>query len=135
MEKCKFCKYDKLNKNGKVRGMQRYICKKCQKNQVYGDNRVKYSDKMRNLAVVMYLNNAGFRAIGRVLNVPFQLVSYWIRKAGKIVEEKLSKQEEKPREIEVLEMDELYTYIQKKNNKYEYGLLLIGEEMKLLHII
>ena len=32
-------------------------------------------------------------------------------------------------------MDELYTYIQKKSGKYEYGLLLIGTEMKLLRIM
>jgi transposase-like protein len=39
----------------------------------------------------MYLNSSGFCAIGRALNVPFQLVHHWIKKAGEIVEEGISK--------------------------------------------
>ncbi|MEK6746169.1 MAG: hypothetical protein AABY33_03975 [Pseudomonadota bacterium] len=34
-----------------------------------------------------YLNNVGFRSIGRVLGVLFQLVHHWVRKAGDMVEE------------------------------------------------
>ena len=34
--------------------------------------------------------------------------------------------------FEILELDELFTYCQKKPEKSMYGLLLIGTEMKLL---
>ena len=36
------------------------------------------------------------------------------------------------RDIQILEVDELFTYIQKKETKPTYGLLLIGSEIKLL---
>lgn len=60
----------------------------------------------------MYLNSAGFRSIGRVLGVPFQLVYHWVRKARELVEEKISTNP--AREIAILEMDELYEYIKKR---------------------
>ena len=55
----------------------------------------------------MYLNKCGFRA--RVLNVPFQLLRSWIKKAGVSVENIASKlKSSEPRNIDILEMDELY---------------------------
>jgi len=86
------------------------------------------------MAVAMYLNNVGFRAIGRVMKIPFQIIHGWIRQAGELVEKEIENKPNNSRSIAILEMDELYTYIQKKSGKYEYGLLLIGTEMKLLRI-
>ena len=134
MKTCKFCKAQNLIKNGTTRGEQRYLCKECGKNQVSGDKREKYDNKTRYLALAMYLNNAGFWSIGRVLGVPFQLVHTWIRKAGNLTEQEIAKKRIPARDIEVLEMDELYTYIQKKTGKSGYGLLWMGTEMKLLRI-
>ena len=67
-----------------------------------------------------------------------QNIVHWIKNADKILKEELEERKKdiniKPKTIEVLEMDELYTYI-KKNPKIimeknivikEYGLLLIG---------
>lgn len=131
---CKFCHRTGVVKNGYVRGLQRYRCKDCGKNQVAGDKRVKYSNELRKQALAMYLNSSGIRSIGRVLGVPFQLVSYWIESAGKIVEQEILKLQMNPRNISILEMDELYTYIQKNSSTHEYGWLLIGTEMKLLRL-
>ena len=99
-----------------------------------GDKRVKYEDKTRHLALSMYLNGMGFRSIGRVLEVPFQLVHQWIKTAGQRVEAQVETIANPSRNIEILEMDELYTFIQKKRGKFAFGLLLIGTEMKLLRI-
>ena len=134
MDECKFCKGSSLSKNGLVREVQRYRCRDCGKNQIDGDKRVKYDNKTRYMALAMYLNSAGFRSIGRVLGIPFQLVHHWVKKAGELVEEEAAKRYEPPKEIAILEMDELYTYIQKKRGKSAYGLLWIGTEMRLLHI-
>jgi transposase-like protein len=134
METCKYCSSGLLVKNGRVRGLQRYRCNSCGKNQVLGDKRLKYDNKTRYLALAMYLNSVGFRSIGRVLNVPFQLVHQWVRKAGDLVEEEAAKRPNPSREIAILEMDELYTYVQKNSGKSEYGLLWIGTEMRLLRI-
>ena len=131
---CKFCLDDRLVKNGFVRGKQRYRCQSCFKNQVLGDERVKYDNEIKRQAIAMYLNSSGIRSIGRVLDVPFQLVSQWIENAGKIVGQEILRQQIEPRHISILEMDELYTYCQKNASKYEYGWLLIGTEMKLLQL-
>jgi hypothetical protein len=58
----------------------------------------------------------------------------WIKKAGKIVDEMVKSRNHERETIEVLEMDELYTYIKKKKTKLEYGLLLIGTDLKMLHL-
>lgn len=135
MHQCRFCNSKSLVKNGVIRCNQRYKCKLCKKNQLVTDGRIKYSNKDKAMAVAMYLNNVGFRAIGRIMNIPFQLIHCWIKKAGALVEKEAEALNKAPKKIEILEMDELYTYIKKKNGKHEYGLLLIGTEMKLLHII
>ena len=134
MKECKFCHSNILVKSGVVRGKQRYQCRGCGKNQIDGDRREKYDNKVRYMALAMYLNSVGFRSIGRVLGVSFQLVHHWVKKAGELVEEEAAKLPNPPKDIAILEMDELYTFIQKKAGKSEYGLLLIGTEMKLLRI-
>ena len=90
----------------------------------------------------MHINNSGLRTIGRVLGVSFQLVAYWIKtgteKIKKVKEEMNNSNNDnnnnKKRNIRILEMDELFTFV-KKNQKMnkenlilikEYGLLLIG---------
>ena len=57
-----------------------------------------------------------------------------IRTFSKKLQEKLQNQKvnEDIRNIEILEIDELFTYVQKKLPESTYGLLLIGTEMKLL---
>jgi transposase len=134
MKSCKFCGGVHLVKNGFVHGSQRYKCRDCDRNPIVGDKRVRYDNRTRALAVAMYLNSCGFRSIGRVLDVPFQLVHHWIKRAGTIVEAAVAAQKDAPREIAILEMDELFTYIQKNRGKSEYGWLLIGTEMRLLRI-
>lgn len=67
MDSCKYCLGEDLAKNGRPNGVQRYRCKSCGTSQIEGDKRLKYPNSLRYLAVSMYLNNSGFRAIGRVL--------------------------------------------------------------------
>jgi len=134
MELCKFCLSDNYVKNGFVRGKQRYKCKDCLKNQVFGDERIKYPNYIKQIAVTMYVNNCGIRRIGSILQVPFQYVSNWILDAGQKVEQMMQDKPKESRNISILEMDELYTYVKKRQTKSEFGLLLIGTEMKLLRI-
>ena len=135
MEVCKYCGSDRLVKNGFIQGLQRYKCRGCGRNPRAGDRRERYDNRTRALAVSMYLNNCGFRSIGRVLDVPFQLVHRWIGRAGEIVEKAVAEQQFEQKEIAILEMDELYTFIQKKRGTSEFGWLLIGTEMRLLRLI
>ena len=134
MDKCKFCGHAHVSKSGFVRGHQRYRCGSCRRHFISGDARKKYSNELKAMAVHMYINNCGFRAIGRILGVPFQLVHYWIRQAGEVVEKEVASRPKDNRDIAILEMDELYSYVEKKRGKHEYGLVSIATETKLLRI-
>lgn len=120
--KCKFCNGENLRKNGITRGKQRYLCRECKKNQVEGDERLVYPAFLKQLAVTMYVNNCGFRAIGRILEIPFQYVQNWVKKAGEIIEDLIKERlkEERGKPIQILEIDELHTYI--KKNRSHTGL-------------
>jgi hypothetical protein len=58
----------------------------------------------------MYLNNCGFRRISEILNIPLATCFTWIKKAGQIVDEIVKERKEEIEKIEILEMDELYTF-------------------------
>ncbi len=68
-------------KDGKMRGKQRYYCKKC--NSHYS---VEYkggiTPYMKRLVLMMYLEGVGFRSIGRIIDVSNVAVLKWIRKFG-----------------------------------------------------
>ena len=93
----------------------------------------------------MYLNNGGFRRIAEILNLPLSTVFSWVKKAGQIVDEIVKTRQEQAEEIEILEMDELFTYVKKSlggtkkpenlaTPTPEYGLLWIGTDLKLLRL-
>ena len=87
--KCPKCCSGLNIKNGYVRNKQRYRCSQCRCNYTLGDNRNKHDNKIRKLAIRMYLNNCGFRRIAEILEVPLSTVFSWIKKAGQIVDELL----------------------------------------------
>lgn len=134
MEKCKYCPSEKFVKNGFVRGVQRYRCGHCGKNQITGDRREKHDNKTRGQALAMHLHSGSLRSIGRTLKVPHQSVSKWMEDAGKIATREVQNLHMTPRNISLLEMHELLAYLQKRSAKHEYGWLLIGREAKLLRL-
>ena len=142
---CKRCNSVLVVKNGFMNSKQRYKCTACFHNFTPGDGRNKYDNKMRNLAVRMYLNNCGFRRISHILNVPLTTCFGWIKLAGQIVDEMVKERKSQPEDIEILEMDELYTFIKKSledarkpgNSAIhtpEFGLLWIGTDLKILRL-
>ena len=68
------------------------------------------------------------------IEIPLSTIFSWIKKAGKILDEMVQNKDYEKETVEILEMDELYTYIKKKKAKYEYGLLLIGTNSKILRL-
>lgn len=120
--------------NGVVAGKQRYQCKDCKRTCRFGDKRVVHSHEKRMKVIKCYLEGVGIRSIERLENVHNPLIISWIRSFSKKLQEKLQNQKvsEDIRNIEILELDELFTYCQKKLQKSTFGLLLIGTEMKLL---
>ena len=68
------------------------------------------------------------------------LITKWIHSIVKILKNDLEeeKKDKKPETIEILEIDELYSYLYdfKKNKRFmsKYGLLWIEEKIKLLRL-
>ena len=142
---CKRCDSPLVVKNGFMNSKQRYKCKACSNNFTSGDARNKYDNKTRNLAVRMYLNNCGFRRISHILNIPLTTCFSWIKKAGQIVDEMVKERKDQAEDIEILEMDELYTFVKKSleearkprnsaTHTPEFGLLWIGTDLKILRL-
>ena len=73
-------------------------------------------------------------AIERMEGVLNPLIIKWIRKFSKILRSRLNETPipKDAKDIQILELDELFSYCQKKLTKSTYGLLLIGSEVKLL---
>jgi transposase len=142
---CKRCKAAGCVKNGFMQEKQRYRCKACGYNFTQGDGRSDYDAQTKQLVVRMYLNNCGFRRVAEILQLPLTTVFTWIARAGQIVDEMVKARQEETGDIEILEMDELYTYVKKNQenakkqaaesaNIPEFGLLLIGTEAKMLRL-
>ena len=96
------------------RGAQRYCCKAC--GRYCTDKPPKFTAQTRAMAVQMYLNSVGIRSIGRVLKASPATVLNWIRKEHAAIEQQLAQQfrstpSDQP---DIIEMDEIYTYVQKK---------------------
>ena len=142
---CSNCSSQNYVKNGFVREQQRYKCRDCLHNFIYGDARSKYDNETRNLVVRMYLNNCGFRRISHILGIALATCFNWIKNAGRIVDGMIKKRKKQTEDIEILEMDELYTFIKKNREETkklgssvthtpEFGLLWIGTDLKLLRL-
>jgi transposase len=142
---CKVCSSRSCVKAGFIRKKQRYKCNTCKLFFTMGDGRVHHEVSIKRLAVRMYVNNCGFRRISEILEVPLTTVFQWIRQAGTIVDAMVKSGYDDAENIEILEMDELYTYVQKnpdligkqgkkQGNTPEFGLLLIGKEAKWLRL-
>lgn len=118
MEDCPKCKSKNFRKDGIVKGKQRYKCKNC--NFRFTVEYIGKPDKLKRDALILYLEGLGFRSIGRFLKVSHVAVFNWIRGFGGKLEELRSDEH-----IEVVEIDEMHTYIGSKKTTAGYGLLLI----------
>ena len=119
---CPKCNSGKYVKDGIVKGKQRYFCKECKYRYT-----VKHLGKpieLKKAALYLYLEGLGFRSIERFLKVSNVSVMNWIKGFGKEIES-LRKTDGT---IEIVEMDELHTYIGLKKTTFGYGLLLIDLE-------
>ena len=118
MENCPKCKSNNIRKDGIVKQKQRYLCKYC--NYHFTVENIGKPEKLKRDALILYLEGLGFRSIGRFLKVSHVAVFNWIKIFGTKLDELRSADE-----IEVVEIDEMHTYIGSKKTTAGYGLLLI----------
>lgn len=117
--KCIRCDATSSIKNGVLKGVQRYKCKVCGYNYTVAFRRGTKPADQKRLALMMYLEGLGFRSIGRILNVHNTTVYRWIRSFGEKIE---VVRNDKP--VEIMELDELHTYVGHKKTTVGFGLVL-----------
>ena len=135
MKNCKCCGNEKLVKNGKNKlGIQRYKCKECGGTFIEGDARLKHGLEKRLKVMKMYLEGVGIRSIERLEGVSNPLIIYWIRHFAELIRKEIKRRPipDKPQDIAIIEIDELFTYYKKRPSEHMYGLLLTEKETKLL---
>ena len=133
---CKHCRDSSHKKAGFSKGKQRYKCKSCNKVFSEGDKRVKYSMEQKLKAIKLYTDGVGLRTIERAEGISTPLLIHWIRTLGKLLKHHLLNSEipEHAKDITILEVDELFSFYQKKNRKLTYGLLWTETGIKLLEL-
>ena len=117
---CKRCQATEYVKNGMVRGLQRYRCRKCSCNFTATKPRGKPA-AMKALALLLYaIGNMSFCSIGRLLKVSDVSVLRWARAAALEMPEP-----EMPADVELVNLDEMHHFVKKRQTKYGFGGRLI----------
>ena len=130
---CKCCGSCKIKKNGKSLGKQRYKCKECGK--TFFDTKPKFSEELKQKAILMYLNNVGVRKTAMFIGCSRTTVTNWVKKAKEKLDKKLKKFDPNySKKTDIIELDEIYTYVQKNKKEQSYGLLTLDSKNVLLHI-
>ena len=80
----------------------------------------------------MYLEGLGFRSIGRILGVSNVTVLKWMRRIAREIVAIRASGESGNVGIRTMELDEMWHYVGKKNEKSGCGLLLIETPEKYL---
>ncbi len=115
---CPQCGSTDCTKDGIVKGKQRHKCKSCGYRHTVRQRGIDAATKRE--ALQLYLEGLGFRSIGRLLKCSHVVVYNWIRAHGESIEAIRS-----AAGVEVVEMDEMHTYIGSKKTIAGSGLLLI----------
>jgi transposase-like protein len=115
---CPKCGSADCGKDGIVKEKQRYRCKSCGYRHTVQYRGISPATKRQ--ALQLYLEGLGFRSIGRFLKCSHVAVYNWIRAHGESIEAIRS-----GAGVDLVEMDEMHTYIGSKKTIAGYGLLLI----------
>ncbi len=113
---CPRCKNSHYWKDGFAFGRQRYQCRGCKYRYTVDEKKWEKSLEIKKLAINMYLEGLGFRSIGRILQISYGTVAYWVKKYGSQAQMVIDNQEGS-----VIEMDELHRYVQSKKTTVGSG--------------
>ena len=119
MLNCPRCGSVEKVKSGTNKGRQRYKCKTCQYFFTVLHKSDTATPAQRRLALNLYLEGLGFRSIGRILGFSHVAVFQWVKAFGETVE-----QIKRPA-AQIVELDELHSYVGHKKTIAGSGLLLI----------
>jgi transposase len=118
---CPKCKSSHVVKNGSVKGIHKNLCRNCGFQFSRSTPRGKPL-KTKILAVVLYMSGLSFNRIGALCNVSAQSVLNWVRKFAAENAERPEPEEQ----AVILELDELWHFLQKKDTNSGFGRLWIA---------
>jgi transposase-like protein len=96
-------------------GSQRYLCKVCQRKYTPEPKEQGYPDALRQQALQLYVDGVNFRRIGRILSISHQTVANWVTAYA----DHLPAEPPCPAgQLEVNELDELFTFVSKKKTSF-----------------
>ena len=108
--KCPKCGKEEILKSGKTGGKQQYQCKSCKRKFITEKN---YSEEFKQKAIaIFYEGNSG-----RIMGINKSTVYNWIKKLDEKLQDVESVEETiavQAKQAEVIEMDELFDYINEK---------------------
>ena len=114
---CPSCGSNWLPKYGRSRGKQTYRCGQCLYHFIPNTKRPHASEKVKSLALELYVEGLGLSAISRVLRVKLETVYGWVKKVRVAfgVQRELSRQRMLLRggqgAARVVSFDEMWTYV------------------------
>jgi len=112
---------------GFIKGEQRYLCKDC--GCKFVPTRQRGKDKKTKLtAVWLYCHGLSFRTIAKLFKVNVRSVFNWV-KAFAI--ENYVKPEPPEDSVIMLELDEMWHYVNSKKTKFGYGRLIVAIPINL----
>ena len=130
---CTHCNSLKTRKNGTSLGVQRYKCNTC--GRTFSTKPPKFSKDLKHQALLMYLNNVGIRKIALFLGASPPAVLKWIKKKHAILQDLAENfQPNISENADIIELDEIYTFVQKNSNGHQFGLLTLGTKNVLLRL-
>ena len=112
---CPKCRSTAAVKNGIVRSKQRYRCKSCGCNYTQSSMSGTPLDVQKR-CIELYLEGVGFRGIERLTGISNVTVMRWVNKLGDNIE-RLRPQTGEVEPMSVMELDEMWHFVQKKRNK------------------
>jgi len=130
---CKHCGSEKTRKNGVSKGYQRYKCNTC--GRTFSGTPEKFSEATKRMAVWMTLNGVGIRKTALLLKTSHVNVLNWLKKAHEMMLQNLEKSgSDYSEDVDVIELDEIYTFVEKKGGNTRYGLLILDGKSVLLRL-
>jgi len=106
-------------KNGKnVKGVQTYYDK--DKKKYFTENYQRPPLHIKFFAILMYINGLPFRRVGEIIGVDHTTVMKWLKKYSHMFD--FESTTDKNMVYEDVEIDEMFSFIQKKTKKCTYGL-------------
>ncbi len=111
---CPYCESRRLIKNGSSYGVPKWRCKDCGRQTSFKPPRGEPAWK-KDTAVLLYTLGLSMNAIGKLLGVSTPSILNWIR--AHATSQASRPQPEPDEDVVVMELDELWHFIKKKENK------------------